>query len=67
MKKNNSISPVVNVFHWRGQSSCFAPLQRVANQRAESARRVEEGRAMGKHTGTIYGLTKKSDRRRETQ
>lgn len=46
--------------------SCIsASLQRQANQREVSAKRVEERRAAGIKAGTIYGLSKKADRRRE--
>lgn len=40
-------------------------LQKKANQRTVSAKRVEERRAAGFTTDTIKGLSKKADRRRE--
>lgn len=55
-----------STFEWNtGEPTCFAPLQRLANQREVSAKRVEERRAKGIKAGTIYGLSKKADRRRE--
>lgn len=42
-------------------------LQKHANQRAVSAKRVEERRAKGLSSGTIHGLSKKADRRQEEQ
>lgn len=61
--------PIPSPFNWRSAepSALVLDLQRQANQRAESARRVKAARDAGIPKGTIYGLSKKADRRREGQ
>lgn len=57
-----------SAFFWRtGEPTCFAPLQKAATKSARSTRNIEEGRARGETVGTIFGLSRKSDRRREGQ
>lgn len=56
-----------NSFDWNtGEPSVFSrDIQRQADQRDHSSRRVDEARAQGKTLSTIRGLSRKADKRLE--
>lgn len=55
-----------NCLSWQGAPSVFSrDIQRQADQREHSSRRVDEARAEGKTLSTIRGISRRSDKRLE--